>query len=60
MKYSELIAELKTAGCYFLKHGGNHDMWYSPITEKRFPVPRHQSHEVPKETEKAIKRQAGI
>lgn len=26
MKYSELMAELKAAGCYFSKHGGNHDM----------------------------------
>jgi predicted RNA binding protein YcfA (HicA-like mRNA interferase family) len=60
MKYSELMAELKAAGCYFSKHGGNHDMWYSPITGRKFPVPRHQSHEVSKSTEKSIRKLAGI
>lgn len=60
MKYSELMAELKAAGCYLSTHGGNHDMWYSPITGRKFPVPRHQSHEIPKSTEKSIRKLAGI
>ena len=26
-------------GCSFVRHGnGDHDMWYSPITDRRFPV----------------------
>lgn len=60
MKYSELTAKLKAAGCYFLKHEGNHDRWYSPITGQEFIVARHKSHEVPKGTEKTIRRLAGI
>ena len=60
MKYSELIEELKTAGCSLLKHGSNHDIWYSPLTKNKFPVPRHQSHEVAKETERSIRKLAGI
>ncbi|WP_280749848.1 MULTISPECIES: type II toxin-antitoxin system HicA family toxin [unclassified Parabacteroides] len=60
MKYSELIAELKAAGCFLVRHGSKHDMWFSPITGKRFPVPRHASHEVAKTTEKSIRKLAGI
>lgn len=37
MKYSELIAALIAAGCYIARHGANHDIWYSPITQKKFP-----------------------
>lgn len=60
MKYSELIAKLKAAGCYLIRHGANHDMWYSPITKKEFPVPRHLSKEAAKGTEKSIRKLAGI
>jgi hypothetical protein len=28
------------AGCIFVRAGkGSHQIWYSPITERRFPVP---------------------
>jgi len=60
MKYSELIAALIAAGCYIARHGANHDIWYSPITQKKFPVPRHESHEVPKGTDRSIRKAAGI
>lgn len=60
MKYSELVAALKAAGCYILRHGANHDIWFSPITGKSITVPRHGSHEVPKGTEGSIKKKAGI
>ncbi|WP_366806632.1 type II toxin-antitoxin system HicA family toxin [uncultured Dialister sp.] len=33
MKTSELIKILKSHGCVFVRSGGNHDMWYSPIHE---------------------------
>ena len=30
---------LKTNGCYFVRHDkGDHDIWYSPITNKNFVV----------------------
>ena len=47
MKYSQLIARLKAAGCSLVRHGGGHDIWYSPITGLQRAVPRHGSKEVP-------------
>ena len=41
MKTSELIKILKKAGCYKLRSGGSHDIWISPMTDKKFQVPRH-------------------
>lgn len=30
---------LKDNGCYFVRHGkGDHDVWYSPISHRNFPV----------------------
>lgn len=52
MKYGKLISELADAGCYLVRHGGNHDIWYSPITKRKFPLPRHIAKEVPSELKK--------
>jgi predicted RNA binding protein YcfA (HicA-like mRNA interferase family) len=31
---------LQRAGCTFVRVGkGSHQIWYSPLTERRFPVP---------------------
>lgn len=60
MKVSELIKLLKKNGCYLLRHGKRHDMWYSPSTGKQFPVPRHPTEDVPKGTCKSIKDDAGL
>lgn len=60
MKYSQLGAELRAAGCYVVRHGGNHDLWFSPKTGKTFTVARHGSKEVPLGTLKNIKRAAGL
>ena len=45
MKYNQLYAELKAAGCYVVRHGGEHDVWFSPKTGKKFSIPRHGSKE---------------
>ena len=30
---------LRKAGCEFVRHGkGDHDIWYSPLTDRRFTV----------------------
>ena len=50
MKTSQLVRKLNRAGCFVVRHGGNHDVWYSPITGLKCPVPRHGSREVPKKT----------
>lgn len=60
MKYSELKKILKSNGCRIDHSGGRHEIWYSPITGKTFPVGRHQSEDVAKGTLKAILKQAGI
>jgi predicted RNA binding protein YcfA (HicA-like mRNA interferase family) len=51
---------IEGAGCYVKRHGSNHDIYYSPITEKVFPVGRHNTEEVPKGTLKSILNDAGV
>lgn len=48
MKTSEFNRLLKAAGCYILREGGRHTIWYNPATEQKFAVGRHQSKEVSK------------
>jgi predicted RNA binding protein YcfA (HicA-like mRNA interferase family) len=54
----ELIRLLRDAGCVLVRPGkGSHQVWYSAITQRHFPVPvgiksRH--------TANAILKQAGI
>lgn len=38
--YKGLIEHLKAIGCTFVRQGnGSHEIWYSPITNKNFPIP---------------------
>lgn len=60
MKYSELEKILRQVGCYPMKEGANHTIWYSPVTEKKFPVGRHRTEDVPTGTLKSIKKAAGV
>ncbi len=48
------------AGCYFVEHGKEHDCWFSPITQKRFRVPRHGSQELAIGTKRNIEKLAGV
>ena len=48
MKFNQLTRRLNKAGCFVVRNGGAHDIWYSPITGKLSPVPRHGTQEVPK------------
>ncbi len=53
-----LIAILKKAGCTFQRHGkGDHDVWYSPISDRRFVV---DSMIKSKHTANAVLKQAGL
>jgi hypothetical protein len=49
---------LRGAGCTLVRQGkGSHEIWYSPITERNFPV----SIDIPsRHTANAILRQAGL
>ena len=60
MKTSEATRKLSKAGCSFLEHGKEHDCWYSPITKKRFRVPRHQSQELATGTKISIEKSSGV
>lgn len=60
MKTSELKKLLKKGGCHFLKDGGRHEIWYSPITKRKFAVGRHDSQEVKKGTAEDILKEAGL
>lgn len=60
MKYSEVERKLIKSGCRFISHGSNHDWWYSPITDRRFQIPRHKSEEAKPKTLKNIIEQSGV
>ena len=58
-EYERIVRKkLKDNGCSFVRHGkGDHDIWYSPITSRSFPVDgkirsRHVAN--------AIMRQSGV
>jgi len=41
LKRKELIKIIKSKGCVFIRHGGNHD-WYKNLQSgKSQPIPRH-------------------
>lgn len=60
LKISELIKLLKRAGCYKVRSGAGHDIWYSPMTNIKFTVPRHGAKEVKTGTAESILKDAGI
>ena len=40
--YPELSRLLRKAGCELVRQGkGSHEIWFSPITQRRFSVPRN-------------------
>lgn len=54
----ELIRLLRDAGCHFVRHGkGDHDIWYSPISELHFTVDNTIKS---RHTANAVLRQAGL
>lgn len=59
MKTSELLKILKRNDCYLIRHGKSHDIWFSPVSNKQFPIPRHKD-EVKTKTLNSIMESAGI
>jgi len=56
--YAPLRNILLTHGCFFVRQGkGSHEIWQSPITKNRFPVPVTVAS---KNTANAILKEAGI
>ena len=60
MTFGELKRKLKKFGFYKLREGARHEMWFSPITGKQFPVGRHDTQEVASGTLNSIKRDSGL
>lgn len=60
MKVSEIVKLIREIGCYKVREGAEHERWYSPVTGKKFSVPRHYSKELPTGTEHSIKKEAGL
>jgi hypothetical protein len=53
-----LLEFLRAAGCYFVRHGkGDHDIWYSPLTDRNFTV---DSKIKSRHTANAALKQAGL
>jgi len=54
----DLLNFLRANGCSFVRHGkGDHDIWWSPITGRRFVV---DSDIRSKHTANAVLKQAGL
>lgn len=54
----ELKKRLVAANCYFERAGkGDHEIWYSPITERRFVVDNEIKS---RHTANAVLKQAGL
>lgn len=60
MKTTELRKKLLDSGCTLVRYGANHDIWYSLITQRRFPIPRHTAKEVASGTLKDIAKKSGV
>ena len=60
MKYSELERILRKAGCRVVREGKRHTIWYSPISNQHFPVPRHRSQDAKPGTVNKILEAAGL
>lgn len=58
-EYEKKVREiLSKSGCRFIRHGkGDHDIWYSPITERHVSV---DSKIKSRHTANAVLRQSGI
>jgi mRNA interferase HicA len=53
----ELDALLRRSGCRLVREGAKHEMWWSPITQRGFIVPRRLKGEG---TLRSILRDAGV
>jgi hypothetical protein len=57
--YRRLSALLREAGCYFVRHGkGSHEIWFSPLTQRSFSVPRKYQEDDDGERDPAASRAA--
>ncbi len=60
MKTRDFCNELKSNGCFVVRQGAKHEIWYSPKTGAKYPIPRHQSQELSKRIEREARRLFGL
>ena len=60
MNVSELKRQLRNFHCKKIGEYTGHEKWYSPITGKEFPIPRHDSKEIATGTLNRILKDAGL
>ena len=60
VKVSELKRILRKHGCRLARNGSRHDIYYSPITGRKFPISRHDDEEVKAGTLDSILKKSGI
>lgn len=61
MTYREITVVLKEKDCYFVRKGkGAHEIWYSPITNNKFPISNHGGKDIPRPTVRKIQEQSGV
>lgn len=60
MKIYEFLKKASKIGCYLVRHGKEHDVWYSPKTGRMFMVGRHGSQELKKGTLESLMKEAGL
>ena len=58
-EYEKVVRDvLRKNGCTFVRHGkGDHDIWYSPILKRNFPV---DGKIVSRHIANAVMRQSGV
>lgn len=56
--YAQVVEALRTAGCSIRRQGkGDHEIWFSPVTGRTFPVDRGLKS---RHLASAIMKQAGL
>ena len=58
IKKSEVVRKIKDIDCEFVRNGSDHEIWYSPVTKKQFPVPYHPK--ITMDTAIKIYKQSGV
>jgi len=56
--YRQIVEALKAGGCVYRRQGkGDHEIWYSPITDRTFTVDKGS---LSRHTANAVMKQAGL
>ena len=60
MRVSEFRKAIKKIGCSKILEGGDHEIWYSPITKEYFRLSRDRNKDLTPETENKLRKLAGL